>query len=89
MSQNPGANLAMLLLAGFRAMVDAVGTELANRGYEDVRPVHDFAIRAIASGADTASELSDWAHRSAAVPAVSGHPVANARKSRNCGQMPM
>lgn len=57
MSQYPGANLAMLLLAGFRAMVDAVAAELANRGYEDVRPVHDFAIRAIASGADTASEL--------------------------------
>ena len=35
----------------------ALATTLAVRGYEDVRPVHDFAMRAIASGADNASEL--------------------------------
>jgi DNA-binding MarR family transcriptional regulator len=52
-----GADLALLLLGGFRALVDAATAELADRGYEDVRPVHDFAIRAIAAGADTASEL--------------------------------
>lgn len=52
-----GADLALLLLGGFRALVDAAQIELARRGYEDVRPVHDFAIRAIASGADSASEL--------------------------------
>jgi DNA-binding MarR family transcriptional regulator len=37
--------------------VDAAIVELARRGYEDVRPVHDFAMRAIAAGADSASEL--------------------------------
>src|ERR1700723_3311072 len=52
-----GADLALLLLAGFRSLVDAATAELARRGYEDVRPVHDFAMRAIASGADNASEL--------------------------------
>ena len=52
-----GADLALLLLGGFRALVDAA-TELADRGYEDVRPVHDFAMRAIAAGADNASS---WA----------------------------
>jgi len=52
-----GADLALLLLGGFRALVDAAHTELARRGHHDVRPVHDFAIRAIAAGADTASEL--------------------------------
>ena len=52
-----GADLALLLLAGFRSLVDAAQIELARRGHEDVRPVHDFAIRAIASGADSASEL--------------------------------
>jgi len=31
---------------------------LAARGYDDVRPANVFAIRAIASGADTASELA-------------------------------
>jgi DNA-binding MarR family transcriptional regulator len=52
-----GADLALLLLGGFRSLVDAATAELALRGYEDVRPVHDFAMRAIAGGADNASEL--------------------------------
>jgi DNA-binding MarR family transcriptional regulator len=52
-----GADLALLLLGGFRTLVDAATAELARRGHADVRPVHDFAIRAIAAGADTASEL--------------------------------
>ena len=52
-----GADLALLLLGGFRSLVDDVIAELARRGYEDVRPVHDFAMRAIAGGADNASEL--------------------------------
>jgi DNA-binding MarR family transcriptional regulator len=49
--------LALLLLAGFRTLADQATAELAERGYEDVRPVHDFALRAIISGADSASEL--------------------------------
>jgi DNA-binding MarR family transcriptional regulator len=52
-----GADLALLLLGGFRTLVDAAIAELARRGYQDVRPVHDFAMRAIADGADNASEL--------------------------------
>jgi DNA-binding MarR family transcriptional regulator len=52
-----GADLALLLLGGFRSLVDAAQLELAGRGHDDVRPVHDFAIRAIAAGADNASEL--------------------------------
>ncbi|MFF5242992.1 MarR family winged helix-turn-helix transcriptional regulator [Streptosporangium sp. NPDC000095] len=52
-----GADLALLLLGGFRTLVDAAIAELARRGYEDVRPIHDFAMRAIAAGADSASEL--------------------------------
>ena len=52
-----GADLALLLLGGFRTLVDAANAELAERGHEDVRPVHDFAVRAIAAGADSASEL--------------------------------
>jgi DNA-binding MarR family transcriptional regulator len=51
------ADLALLLLGGFRTLVDAAIVELAKRGYQDVRPVHDFAMRAIAAGADSASEL--------------------------------
>jgi DNA-binding MarR family transcriptional regulator len=52
-----GPDLALLLLGGFRTLVDTAVEELARRGYEDVRPVHDFALRAIAAGADSASEL--------------------------------
>lgn len=52
-----GADLALLLLGGFRTLVDAATTELAARGYDDVRPVHDFAMRAIAAGADSAADL--------------------------------
>jgi len=52
-----GADLALLLLGGYRSLVGSVTAELAARGHADMRPVHDFAMRAIASGADTASEL--------------------------------
>jgi len=52
-----GADLALLLLGSYRRLVDTVIAELAARGYEDVRPGHDFAMRAILSGADNASEL--------------------------------
>ncbi|MFC1405437.1 MULTISPECIES: MarR family winged helix-turn-helix transcriptional regulator [Streptacidiphilus] len=52
-----GADLALLLLAGFRSLADAATEELARRGYEDMRPAHDFAMRAIIAGADNASEL--------------------------------
>lgn len=52
-----GPELALLLLSGFRALADRATDELAARGYEDVRPVHDFALRAILSGADDASRL--------------------------------
>jgi DNA-binding MarR family transcriptional regulator len=52
-----GANLALLLIGGFRSLVDAATVELGRYGYEDVRPVHDFAMRAIVAGSDNASEL--------------------------------
>ena len=52
-----GAELALLLMGSYRKLVDAAVRELAERGHDDVRPVHDFAMRAIASGADNASEL--------------------------------
>jgi DNA-binding MarR family transcriptional regulator len=52
-----GAELALLLLGGFRTFADSATAELAARGYQDVRPVHDFALRAILSGADNASGL--------------------------------
>ncbi|MEU6610166.1 MarR family winged helix-turn-helix transcriptional regulator [Streptomyces shenzhenensis] len=57
MDRPSGAQLAQLLLVGFHSMADEVIAELANRGHADVRPLHEFALRAIDAGADTASEL--------------------------------
>ncbi len=53
-----GANLALLLLGGFRALAEAGSAELAARGYERIRPIHDFAMHSILAGADTTSELA-------------------------------
>jgi DNA-binding MarR family transcriptional regulator len=57
MARSPGADLALLLLAGFQTMVDEVVAELERRGHPGVRPVHEFTLRAIDGGADSASEL--------------------------------
>lgn len=53
-----GPELAQLLLAGFRTLVEHAQTELADRGFPDYRPVHEFALRGIAGGADSAAELA-------------------------------
>ena len=53
-----GADLALLLLGGFRALAEAGSAELAARGYERIRPIHDFAMHSILAGADTTSELA-------------------------------
>jgi DNA-binding MarR family transcriptional regulator len=52
-----GADLALLLLGGYRSLVDAATSELASRGHADFRPIHEFALRAIVAGADSASDL--------------------------------
>ncbi|WIX98542.1 MarR family transcriptional regulator [Amycolatopsis mongoliensis] len=57
MERSPGADLALLLLRGFRSMVDDVSAGLADRGHPGVRPADEFALRAIEEGADSASEL--------------------------------
>ena len=52
-----GADLALLLLGGFRQLADGAGVELVRRGYPELRPSQEFAMRAIVGGADNASEL--------------------------------
>jgi DNA-binding MarR family transcriptional regulator len=52
-----GADLAQLLLGGFRILADEATAELAARGYEEIRPAQEFALQAILSGADNASDL--------------------------------
>ena len=53
-----GAELALLFLGAYRRMVDRVVEGLAAEGFSDVRPAHDFAMRAIVAGADSASGLA-------------------------------
>ena len=52
-----GADFALLLLGGFRTLVSEAMVQLEEKGHPDFRPVHDFAMRAIASGANSASAL--------------------------------
>ena len=47
----------MLLLGGFRFMADEAAQRLAARGHPGVRPSHDFALRAVAAGAQSVSEV--------------------------------
>jgi hypothetical protein len=44
----PGYELPLLLLAGFRAVIDEAHEELAARGHPELRPAHGFAMQAIA-----------------------------------------
>jgi len=52
-----GADLAQLLLGAFRTLADRATAELVARGFDEVRPVHDFALQAILAGAETTSEV--------------------------------
>ena len=57
MGSRPGFELPLLLLAGFREMVDETHRRLAELGHPDVRSAHGFAMQAIGAGA-TASEVA-------------------------------
>ena len=56
-TERPGFALPLLLLQGFRVLVDAVNVELAQQGHPDVRPVHGFVLQAIGADGATAAEL--------------------------------
>jgi DNA-binding MarR family transcriptional regulator len=53
----PGFELPLLLLAGFRTLIDQLHAELAERGHPDVRPSYGFAMQAIGSRGATATEI--------------------------------
>jgi DNA-binding MarR family transcriptional regulator len=53
----PGFELPLLLLAGFRALIDELHAELARQGHPDVRPAHGFVLQAVGPEGATASEL--------------------------------
>ncbi|GAA1283086.1 MarR family transcriptional regulator [Planotetraspora silvatica] len=53
----PGFELPLLLLAGFRALIDRLHAELARQGHPDMRPVHGFAMQAVGLDGASATEL--------------------------------
>lgn len=57
MTISPGANLALLLLGGFRHLAGATEAELSRRGFPGISATNEFALRAIAGGAGSAGEL--------------------------------
>ena len=52
-----GFELPLLLLAGFRTLIDGLHAELAAQGHPDVRPVHGFAMQAIGLPGATSTEI--------------------------------
>jgi DNA-binding MarR family transcriptional regulator len=53
----PGFELPLLLVGAFRALIDDLHRELAERGHPDARPIHGFALQAIGRDGVTTSEL--------------------------------
>ncbi len=55
--EGPGYELPLLLLAGFRAVIDEAHEELAARGHPGLRPAHGFAMQAIGTFGATAADV--------------------------------
>jgi DNA-binding MarR family transcriptional regulator len=54
----PGFELPLLLLHGFRVLIDELHAELAQQGHPDMRPMHGFVFQAIGPGGTTAAQLA-------------------------------
>jgi DNA-binding MarR family transcriptional regulator len=52
-----GWELPLLLLAGFRAVIDEAHADLAARGHPELRPAHGFAMQAIGTFGATAADV--------------------------------
>ncbi|SEG68658.1 DNA-binding transcriptional regulator, MarR family [Thermomonospora echinospora] len=53
----PGFELPLLLLAGFRTLIDELHAELARQGHPHIRPAHGFALQAIGPHGASATEV--------------------------------
>src|ERR1700683_4306426 len=53
----PGFELPLLLLHGFRVLIDELHAELARQGHPDLRPMHGFVLQAVGTGGTTAAGL--------------------------------
>lgn len=49
-SDPPGFELPLLLLLGFRVLIDELHAELARQGHPEMRPMHGFVMQAIGRG---------------------------------------
>ena len=49
--------LPLLLLSGYRVVIDEAHQELAARGHPDLRPAHGFALQAIGTFGATAADV--------------------------------
>jgi DNA-binding MarR family transcriptional regulator len=56
-SNGAGYELPLLLLSGFRAVIDEAHEELASRGHPGLRPAHGFAMQAIGVFGATAADV--------------------------------
>lgn len=52
------ARLALLLLGGFRQLIDALHAQLADEGHGQARPLHGFALQAIGPEGATVALLA-------------------------------
>src|SRR6201985_65342 len=70
--ETPGFELPLLLLAGFRTLIDQLHAELATRGHPDMRPAHGFTMQAIGLDGTTSGELG---RRLGGAQQAAGKPV--------------
>jgi DNA-binding MarR family transcriptional regulator len=56
-SDSPGYELPLLLLLGFRTLIDDLHEQLAREGHPNARPLHGFVFQAIGRDGTTAAEL--------------------------------
>ena len=55
--ETPGFELPLLLLAGFRTLIDQLHRELAVHGHAELRPAHGFTMQAVGLDGTTSTEL--------------------------------
>jgi len=53
----PAYELPLLLLTGYRSVIDEAHRELAERGHPDLRPAHGFALQAVGTFGATAADV--------------------------------
>ncbi len=58
MTENQVGELPFLLIGSFRAVIDELHEHLRSLGYDDVRPLHGFALQSISDGGVSITEFS-------------------------------